>query len=66
MDDLKPWEAQLGVPLAKEHFIGWERLPLESIRPDPASIHVADRYAEPGRSFDRLVASIAKWASLRM
>jgi len=61
MEDLKPWEAELGVPLANEHFIGWERLPLESIRPDPASIHVADRYAEPDRSLDRLVASIAKW-----
>ena len=61
MEDLKPWEALPGVPLANEHFIGWKRLPVENIRPDPASVHVADRYAEPDRSFDELIASIAKW-----
>lgn len=61
MENLKPWEALPGVPLANERFIGWERLPVERIRPDPASIHVADRHAEADGTFDKLVASIAKW-----
>jgi hypothetical protein len=61
MEDLRPWEALPGVPLANEQFIGWESLPVDSIRLDPASARVADRYTEPDQSFDQFVASIAKW-----
>jgi ParB-like chromosome segregation protein Spo0J len=42
-------------------FVGWKHVPIESIRPDPASVHVDNRYHEPTKSFERLVASIAEW-----
>jgi hypothetical protein len=61
MEDLKPWEALPGVPLANEQFIGWESLPIDSVRLDPASTKVVDRYTESDQSFDQFVASIAKW-----
>jgi ParB-like chromosome segregation protein Spo0J len=61
MEDIKAWEERPWVPLMNESFIGWKRLPIENIRPDPASIHAANRYDEPVKSFGELVASIAGW-----
>jgi ParB-like chromosome segregation protein Spo0J len=61
MEDLRPWEALPGVSLANEQFIGWESLPVDSIRLDPASAQVVARYTESDQSFDQFVASIAKW-----
>jgi ParB-like chromosome segregation protein Spo0J len=61
MEDIKPWEEGPWVPLMNDRFIGWQHVPIESIRPDPASIHVDDRYNEPAKSFEGLVVSIAQW-----
>jgi ParB-like chromosome segregation protein Spo0J len=61
MEDLRPWEALPGVPLANEQFIGWENVPIDSIRLDPAATQVVARYTESDQSFDQFVASIAKW-----
>ena len=55
---IKAWEERINVPFMKDHFIGWRKIPIESIRPDPTSPHVAERYVEPETSFAKLVALV--------
>jgi ParB-like chromosome segregation protein Spo0J len=61
MEDIKPWEGGPSVPLMNDRFIGWQHVPIESIRPDPASVHVDNRYNEAAKSFEGLIDSIAQW-----
>jgi ParB-like chromosome segregation protein Spo0J len=61
MEDIKAWEERPWVPYMNEAVKGWKELPVESIRPDPVSIHVANRYAEAERTFGPFVESISHW-----
>jgi hypothetical protein len=55
---IRAWEERINVPFMKDHFIGWRKIPLESIRPDPSSPHVAERYVEEEARFAKLVALV--------
>jgi ParB-like chromosome segregation protein Spo0J len=58
---IKVWEERINVPFMKDHFMGWRKIPIESIRPDPTSPHVAERYVEETASFAKLVTLVKEF-----